>query len=123
MLLHRSFEGCSAVRQGDYAVIETGGKQYRVSVGDTLRVEKLSADPNEKVEFDQVLLIKSGGRLTVGNPVIDGAKVIADVVSEGKGDKVIVFKYKPRVNYRKLRGHRQHFSEVRIDRIDLPETG
>lgn len=88
-----------------------------------MRVEKLSADPNEKVEFDQVLLIKSGGRLTVGNPVIDGAKVIADVVSEGKGDKVIVFKYKPRVNYRKLRGHRQHFSEVRIDRIDLPETG
>ncbi len=88
-----------------------------------MRVEKLSADPSEKVEFDQVLLIKSGGRLTVGKPFIDGAKVIADVVSEGKGDKVIVFKYKPRVNYRKLRGHRQHFSEVRIDRIDLPETG
>lgn len=109
--------------QGDYAVIETGGKQYRVSPGDTIRVEKLDVGPDERVEFDRVLLVRVGEELTVGSPVIDGARVVADVVSQGKGDKVIVFKYKPSVNYRKLRGHRQHFSEVRIDRIDLPETG
>ncbi|MFO8060655.1 MAG: 50S ribosomal protein L21 [Bacillota bacterium] len=111
------------MRKEDYAVIETGGKQYRVSPGDTIRVEKLDRGPDERVEFDRVLLVRSEGELTVGRPVIDGARVVADVVSEGKGDKVTVFKYKPKVNYRKLRGHRQQFSEVRIDSIDLPETG
>ncbi len=102
----------------DYAVIETGGKQYRVSPGDVIRVELLPEDEGDTVEFDRVLAAKLQGETMVGRPTIDGAKVIGRVLNRGKGKKVTVFKYKPKVRYRKLRGHRQNYCEVEIQEID-----
>ncbi len=102
----------------DYAVIETGGKQYRVRPGDVIRVELIPGDEGDTVEFDKVLAAQIEGRTLVGQPTIDGAKVVGRVLNRGKGKKVIVFKYKPRVRYRKLRGHRQGYTEVEIQEID-----
>ena len=99
-----------------YAVIATGGKQYKVAAGDVIRVEKLGAEEGSQVSFDKVLLI-GGEALTVGSPYIDGAAVKATVVKEGKGKKVIVYKYKRKTGYHKKNGHRQLFTEVRIDEI------
>ncbi len=100
-----------------YAIIATGGKQYKVAEGDVVRVEKLNAAEGEKVSFDQVLFI--GGEETVlGNPVIEGAKVNATVTGNGKGEKVIVYKYKRKTGYHKKNGHRQLFTEVKIDSIE-----
>jgi len=99
-----------------YAIIATGGKQYKVAEGDVVRVEKLEAAEGEKVVFDQVLLI--GGEETVmGSPVVQGAKVSATVTGNGKGEKVIVYKYKRKSGYHKKNGHRQLFTEVKIDKI------
>jgi len=101
-----------------YAIIETGGKQYRVSQGDVLRVEKLPYAEGEVVELDKVMAVSKDGELTVGKPYVEGAKVMATVLQNGKADKIIVLKYKPKKNYRKKQGHRQPFTELQIDNIE-----
>ena len=103
-----------------YAIIETGGKQYRVSPGQTIDVERLDVAEGNTVELDRVLLIAQGKRVTVGNPTVSGAKVVATSQGEGKGRKVIVFKYKPKVRYRKKTGHRQAYTRLMIDKITEP---
>jgi len=104
-----------------YAVIETGGKQYRVEEGDTVQVESLhGADAGGEITFDRVLLV-GGETVMAGAPAVDGAAVRARVLREGKDRKVLVFKMKRRKAYRKLRGHRQPFTEVRIEEILLPK--
>ena len=101
-----------------YAIIETGGKQYRVSEGDVIRVEKLSAKEGELVELDKVLAVSKDDQLLVGKPWLEEAKVTAKVLQHGRGDKIIVFKYKPNKNYRKKQGHRQPFTEIQIEKIE-----
>lgn len=100
-----------------HAVIQTGGKQYRVAAGDKLRVELLDGETGGKVTFDQVLLVSDGQTIKVGKPFVDGAKVTADVVSEGRADKVIIIKMRRRKNYRRKQGHRQHYTELKITDI------
>jgi large subunit ribosomal protein L21 len=100
-----------------YAIIETGGKQYRVNPGQTIDVEHLDVADGGTVELDRVLLIADGGHVTIGTPTVDGAKVVATSEGAGKGDKVIVFKYKPKVRYRKKTGHRQLHTRLVIDKI------
>ena len=99
-----------------YAIIATGGKQYMVTEGDIIRVEKLDAAEGDKITFDQVLMI-GGEETLIGNPVVDGAKVAATVTANGKADKVVVYKYKRKTGYHKKNGHRQLFTEVKIDSI------
>lgn len=101
-----------------YAIITTGGKQYKVSEGDVIRVEKLGAAEGESVTFDQVLMISNESGLTVGNPYLANATVSAKVARDGKGKKVIVYKYKPKTTYHKKQGHRQPFTEVTIEKIN-----
>lgn len=101
-----------------YAIIETGGKQYRVSAGDKLRIEKLQADEGAVVSFDKVLLLGKDDAPVVGAPYVDGASVSGKIIAHGKDDKVIVFKYRRKKNYRKFRGHRQQFSYVQIEGIN-----
>ena len=100
-----------------YAVIKTGGKQYKVAAGDKLKVEKLVGDVGSKVVIDKVLLIADGGKTTIGAPLVAGAKVNATVVSHGRADKVMIFKFRRRKHYRKTQGHRQSFTEIQIDTI------
>lgn len=95
----------------NFAIFQTGGKQYRVQAGDVIKVEKLNADGT--VEFDQVLMLGD----KIGTPFVDGARVIADVVEQKRGDKVLVFKKKRRQNYRRTRGHRQHITVLKITEI------
>ena len=97
-----------------YAVIETGGKQYRVQVGDVVTVEKLGVDAGETVEFDKVLVLSDDEGLKVGAPYVEGAKVTGEVVENGKAKKVVIFKYKSKKDYRKKQGHRQPFTTVEI---------
>ncbi len=101
-----------------YAIIETGGKQYRVQEGDTLFIEKLEVAAGETVNFDKVLVVSNEGKLAVGAPFVEGAKVEASVVEQGKGPKVIVFKYKAKKDYRKKQGHRQPYTKVKIEKIN-----
>ncbi len=103
-----------------YAIIETGGKQYKVAPGQTIDVERLDVDEGNTVELDRVLFIADGDKVTVGTPTIDGAKVIATSQGDGKGKKIIVFKYKPKVRYRKKTGHRQLYTRLVIDKIVEP---
>lgn len=100
-----------------YAVIKTGGKQYKVSEGEKVRIEKLSYDVNSEVEFDEVLMVVNDGDVKVGKPFIEGAKVVATVVANGKGDKVVSFKYKPKTGFHVKKGHRQPYTEVTIKTI------
>ncbi|HRP34666.1 MAG TPA: 50S ribosomal protein L21 [Gammaproteobacteria bacterium] len=100
-----------------YAVIATGGKQYRVSEGAVLRVEKLDADEGASIEFDRVLLVGDGDSVSVGKPFLDGSKVQATVMSQGKARKVEVLKFRRRKNYRRTKGHRQNFTQVKITGI------
>ena len=100
-----------------YAVIETGGKQYRVSPGQTVEVELLPAEPGTSIELDRVLLLSNDGSTTVGKPVVDGAKVVGTVAREGRGQKVFVFKYKSKKRYRHALGHRQDFTYLVITDI------
>ena len=102
-----------------HAIIETGGKQYKVAEGDTLFIEKLPVEAGEAVTFDKVLAVIDGENVTVGTPVVEGAKVDASVVKNGKGKKIIVFKYKPKKGYRRKQGHRQPFTAVKIEAISL----
>ena len=99
-----------------HAIIETGGKQYKVTESDTLFIEKLAG---ENVTFDKVLAVIDGDKITVGTPVVEGAKVDASVVKNGKGKKVIVFKYKPKKGYRRKQGHRQPYTKVTIGKISV----
>ena len=98
-----------------FAIIETGGKQYRVSEGDVIKIEKVNE--TETVTFDKVLMVSDGDKISVGTPFLSSATVTADIVGTGKGNKVLVFKMKPRKNYRKIRGHRQLYTEVKIKGI------
>ncbi len=100
-----------------YAVIKTGGKQYRVAEGATLKVERLDAAEGDAVEFDQVLLVGEGENVTIGTPLVEGGKVTATVESQGKAKKVVVVKFNRRKNYRRTKGHRQQFTQVRITEI------
>jgi large subunit ribosomal protein L21 len=100
-----------------YAVIKTGGKQYRVMQGEYLRVEKLDAEVDATVEFDQVLLVGEGESVTVGAPIVDGAKVSAKILSHGRGKKVRIIKFRRRKHHMKQQGHRQHYTEIEITGI------
>ena len=101
-----------------YAVFQTGGKQFRVEPGTRLRVPTLVVEPGDSVTFDHVLLAGDGSDdVKVGTPIVDGASVKAEVIRHGRGDKVIVFKRKRRKGYRKKQGHRQNFTEIRIDEV------
>jgi large subunit ribosomal protein L21 len=100
-----------------YAIIKTGGKQYRVQSGEQVRVEALSADVGTSVSLEEVLLVGSGDSVKVGAPLVSGAKVKATVVSQGRGDKVKIFKLRRRKHYQKSQGHRQSYTELRIDEI------
>jgi large subunit ribosomal protein L21 len=97
-----------------YAVIKTGGKQYRVNPGDEVRVEKLNGKAGDTVTFDQVLLTSDGETIKVGKPIVEGARVTGQITQNGKGKKIIVFKYKRRKGFRKKNGHRQDYSLVKI---------
>ena len=100
-----------------YAVIETGGKQYRVSTGDAIYVEKLNVNEGDEIVFDRILLVSQDGNTEVGTPYVDGAKVVAKVAKHGKQKKIIVFKYKAKKNYRRKRGHRQPYTKLVIESI------
>ncbi len=100
-----------------FAVIKTGGKQYKVSEGEVLTVEKLDIEEGKDLDITEVLLIADGDKIEVGKPTIKDAKVKAKVVSQEKADKVVVFKYKPKKNYRKKTGHRQKLTKVQIEKI------
>ncbi|MFW5877393.1 MAG: 50S ribosomal protein L21 [Myxococcota bacterium] len=99
-----------------YAVIQTGGKQYRISEGDTLRVEKLAGDVGAEVQFGEVLML-GGDKVAVGKPYVSGAKVTAKITAQDRAKKIIVFKKRRRQNYRRKRGHRQPFTELKITGI------
>lgn len=97
-----------------YALIETGGKQQRVSEGDIISIEKILGDPGASVEFDKILAVGSGEDIVIGRPYVENARVIASIISQERGDKVIVFKKKRRKNYRRTKGHRQYLTRVKI---------
>lgn len=102
-----------------YAVIETGGKQYKVSEGDVIFIEKLEAAEGEAVTFDKVLVVADGEKVNVGAPVVAGATVTAKVEKQGKAKKIYVFKMKRKKNYRRKKGHRQPFTKVTIEKINF----
>jgi large subunit ribosomal protein L21 len=102
-----------------YAVIMSGGKQYRVSEGEIVCVEKLKAEIGEPVEFKDVLMVKTDEKTYVGQPVVEGASVQGILQAQEKDDKILVFKYKKKKQYRRTRGHRQQYSEVRIEKINI----
>jgi large subunit ribosomal protein L21 len=101
-----------------YAIIETGGKQYRVSEGDTLYIEKLPQEAGNTVDVDKVLAVMKDGELKIGSPLVEGARVVLKVVRHGKGRKVIIFKFKAKKNYRRKKGHRQPFTQVTVEKIE-----
>ena len=104
-----------------YAVIRTGGKQHRISPGQRLRVERLPGEVGDRITFDDVLMVNGGGEVSVGSPVLDGASVTAEVVGQTRARKINVFKYKAKTRYRRLRGHRQLQTDLRIAEISLGE--
>lgn len=104
-----------------YAVIRTGGKQHRISPGQRLRVERLPGEVGDSVTFDDVLMVSDGAEVAVGSPVLDAASVTAEVVGQTRGRKINVFKYKAKTRYRRLRGHRQLHTDLRISQISLGE--
>jgi len=100
-----------------YAVIKTGGKQYKVEPGDVVTIERLEGDAGDAVKFDEVLLVDSDGATRIGTPNLDGASVSGTIVEQGRARKVIVFNFRRRKNYKKKNGHRQYFTRVQIDQI------
>lgn len=102
-----------------YAVIETGGKQVKVSEGETVFVEKIDAEEGKDFVFDKVLAVVDGDKTKIGTPYVDGAKVNAVIAKQGKGEKIVVFKYRRKINYRKKTGHRQPYTKVTIKSIRL----
>jgi large subunit ribosomal protein L21 len=101
-----------------YAIVETGGKQYKVAEGDVLFIEKLDADAEAVVTLDKVLMVNKEGSVVVGSPLVAGATVTAKVLKNGKAKKIIVFKYKSKKNYRRKQGHRQPYTQVQIEKIN-----
>lgn len=101
-----------------YAIIKTGGKQYRVQEGDNIFIEKVAGEVDSQVVFDQVLAVVKDGDVKIGTPVVEGAKVTAKVLKQGKEKKILVFKYKEKSNYRRRQGHRQPFTKVVIEKIE-----
>lgn len=101
----------------DFAIIKTGGKQYKVAAGDKLKVEKLSGEEGGQVSFDEVLLTSQGDSVAIGAPYISGAKVEGKILQQARDKKKLIFKYKSKTRSRKTRGHRQHFTEVEITKI------
>ena len=102
-----------------YAVLTTGGKQYKVEEGDVLRIEKISGEVGTSVSFDKVLMFSDGEKVRVGTPLLDGISVSGHIVEQDKAKKILVFKYKRRKNYRRKQGHRQPFTAVKIDSIKV----
>ena len=100
-----------------YAVFKSGGKQHRVVEGDVLKLEKLEVATGDKIEFDQVLMVANGDDIKIGEPLVDGGKVTAEVVSHGRGDKIRIIKFRRRKHSKKQQGHRQWFTEVKITGI------
>lgn len=100
-----------------YAIIENGGKQYKVSEGDTFQIEKVAVEEGSVVKDSKVLLVSDDKGITVGKPYVDGAEVSLKVLSHGKGDKILVYKFKAKKNYRRKQGHRQPFTEVQVESI------
>ena len=101
-----------------YAVVATGGKQYKVQEGEVLRVEKLAGEIGSEIAFDQILMTSDGENVKIGQPVVQGAQVKGHIVEQGKNKKIIVFKYKRRKGYRRKNGHRQPYTSVKIDAIE-----
>jgi len=101
----------------DFAIVKAGGKQYRVSTGDTIRVESLPADQGDTVTLDDVLMISHDGDVIVGTPTIEGATVDAEVVAKGKDKKIVILKFKAKTRYRRKNGHRQHYTDLRVTNI------
>ena len=101
-----------------YAVFKTGGKQYRASTGDVLKVEKIEAEKGATLELDQVLMVGEGEDVKIGTPYLEGGKVTATVIDQGRGKKIKVVKFKRRKNYRRQMGHRQYFTQIEITGID-----
>jgi len=101
-----------------YAVVRTGGKQLRVAPGDAVRVEKLPGAVGDRIELEEVLLVGGDGDARIGTPLVEGAKVVATITAQGRGDKITVFKMKRRKGYRRKAGHRQFYTEVRVDGIE-----
>jgi large subunit ribosomal protein L21 len=102
-----------------YAIVQTGGHQYKVAPGDTIEVEKLDAEPGADVELGEVLMVSNDDGVQIGTPLVSGAKVLARVVSQGKGQKLVVFKYKPKKRYRRKTGHRQNLTRLQILNFEL----
>ena len=102
-----------------YAIIRTGGHQYRVAPGDTIEVEKLDGEPGSQVELGEVLMVSNDEGVQVGTPLVKGAKVVATVLRQGKGKKLVVFKYKPKKRYRRKTGHRQSLTMLAIKEISI----
>ncbi len=102
-----------------YAVIKTGGKQYRVSSGEKVKIEQLTADVGSQITIDQVLMVADGDKISIGKPLVEGAKVQATVVNHGRGDKVRIFKLRRRKHYKKQQGHRQNYTEIQVDQISV----
>jgi large subunit ribosomal protein L21 len=102
-----------------YAIVQTGGKQYRVHTGDEFRVETLPGDEGDLVELDDVRMISEDGEVKLGSPFIEGAKVTAEIIGNGKAKKVIIFKYKAKTRYRRKNGHRQPYTDLRVTDISL----
>lgn len=100
-----------------YAVVRTGGKQYKVALEQKVRVEKLPGEVGERIELDEVLLT-GGDSVKIGTPTVEGAKVVGTITGQGRGPKIIVFKLKRRKNYRRKQGHRQDYTEIRVDTIE-----
>jgi len=101
-----------------YAVIETGGKQYRVNKGDVIRVEKLTGDVGSEIGFERILMVGEGDQVKVGTPLLAGASVTGTVIEQDRHKKIVVFKMKRRKNYRKKQGHRQDYTGIRIEKIE-----
>jgi large subunit ribosomal protein L21 len=100
-----------------FAIVQTGGKQYRVAPGDILRVERLPGDRGDEVQLDQVLLVADGDSIQVGQPLVEGARVVGEILRQGKGKKIIVFKKKRRKKYRRKQGHRQLYTALQVREI------
>ena len=101
-----------------YAVIKTGGKQYKVAAGEKIKIEQITADVGQEITIDQVLAVGLGAELTVGTPLVTGATVVATVLAQGRHDKVRIFKMRRRKHYQKRQGHRQNFTEIRISAVN-----
>ena len=101
----------------EYAIVQSGGKQYRVQTGDTFRVESIPGDIGDTVELTDVRMVSLDGDVTLGNPTVEGDKVVTEIEANGKGKKIIVFKYKNKTRYRRKNGHRQHYTDLRVTDI------